>query len=275
MSMHEKTAREHIQNYWINEVSDLVKTHAFMSFGVIGVGIEFLGKCLDYYTPWLSKANTSKWHFELAIRTLPSLSKYRSFIDYTPDPTCLGIDKKLLQASQVIGNAGVKTDVDCAKTKVDAYRGTNAGVSTTSANSSSSALSNNDVRDLFEKNIGNVSKAYFDNGKNVDLGEAIAKLQSAQGKFESAYDMHPTKLDLYAELRCGMAHAGLPGRHLHLTSNTGIDIHPVIDNNGLITHWVLDAKAFYGDFQGACVDLMNWGDPNVQTNIDAPLMVVY
>lgn len=56
----QKSVKEHIQNYWINEVSDLVRNYAFMSFGIIGVRIEFLGKCLDYYTPWLSTANTSK-----------------------------------------------------------------------------------------------------------------------------------------------------------------------------------------------------------------------
>lgn len=92
----QKSVKEHIQNYWINEVSDLVRNHAFMSFGIIGVGIEFLGKCLDYYTPWLSTANTSKWHFELAIRTLPSLKKYHCFIDYTPQPKCPDIEKNLL-----------------------------------------------------------------------------------------------------------------------------------------------------------------------------------
>ena len=264
-----KTAKEHILSYWVHEVEDLVEKHAFMSFGVIGVGIEFLGKCLDYYTPWHSKANTSQWHFELAIRTLPSLSRYRSFINYTPDPKCAGIEKKLWNAPQVIGNALVKNDVDTAKSKVDAYNG---GVSSASP---SATLTNIDIRDLFEKNIGNVSKAYFDNGKNADLGDAIAKLQTAQQNFESANDMHPVKLELYSELRCGMAHAGLPGRHLHLTSATGLPIYEKKDASGKITHWVLDAKAFYEDFNNACVELMNWGDPNVQSNIDEPVLFMY
>lgn len=265
-----KTAKEHIQNYWINEVYDLVKTHAYMSFGVIGVGIEFLGKCLDYYTPWHSKANTSQWHFELAIRTLPSLSKYRSFIDYSPDPICSGIDKKLLRASQIAGNATVKTDIDAAKSKIDAYNG---GVTTMTT--PSATLSNIEVRDLLEKNIGNVSKAYFDNGKNADLGDAIANLQRAQQQFESANNMLPVKLDLYSELRCGMAHAGLPGLHLHLTSATGLQIHEVKNSSGQITHWVLDAKAFYEDFKNACVELMNFGNQKVQSNIEEPVLFMY
>lgn len=266
----QKSVKEHIQNYWINEVGDLVKNHAFMSFGIIGVGIEFLGKCLDYYTPWLSTANTSKWHFELAIRKLPSLNKYRCFINYTPQPKCQAIDKNLLKASQITGNTDVKNDIDAAKSKIDAYnRDASAESSTTS---SPEALTNNKICDLFEKNIGNVSKAYFDNDKNADLGEAIKNLQSAQSKFKSTNDMHPIKLDLYAELRCGMAHAGLPGRHLLLTPNTGKSLFHVKDDSGQITHWILDAKALYDDFQGACVELMNWADPKVQANINTPLI---
>lgn len=87
--------------------------------------------------------------------------------------------------------------------------------------------------------------------------------------------MHPTKLDLYAELKCGMVHAGLPGRHLYLSSDTGDDIYAVRDGGDKITHWVFDAKAFYEDFQKACVELMNWGDENVQLNIEEPLLFIY
>lgn len=180
----QKSVKEHIQNYWINEVSDLVRNHAFMSFGIIGVGIEFLGKCLDYYTP---------------------------------QSKCPNIEKNLLNASQITENADVKNDMDAAKSKIDAYN--KGAISVSSTTSSSKALTNNKIRDLFEKNIGNVSKAYFDNDKNTDLGEAIKNMQS---KFESTNDMHPIKLDLYAELRCGMAHASLRGTYeLGRSKSTG------------------------------------------------------
>ena len=60
------------------------------------------------------------------------------------------------------------------------------------------------------------------NDKNTDLGEAIKNMQSAQSKFESTNDMHPIKLDLYAELRCGMAHASLRGTYeLGRSKSTG------------------------------------------------------
>lgn len=196
----QKSVKEHIQNYWINEVSDLVRNHAFMSFGIISVGIEFLGKCLDYYTP---------------------------------QSKCPNIEKNLLNASQITENADVKNDMDAAKSKIDAYN--KGAISVSSTTSSSEALTNNKICDLFEKNIGNVSKAYFDNSENTGLGEAIKNMQSAQNKFESTNDMHPTKLDLYAELRCGMAHVGLPGKHLHLTSDTGKTISPVKNAKGQIT----------------------------------------
>jgi hypothetical protein len=38
--------KEFIENVLINEMRDIVERHAFMSFLLISVGIEFLGKCL-------------------------------------------------------------------------------------------------------------------------------------------------------------------------------------------------------------------------------------
>ena len=261
------TVREHIENYWIGEVGDLVEKHAFMSFGVIGAGIEFLGKCLDYHSPWHSSARTSKWHFEFAIRKLSALHKYRDFIGPKRIIKCTDIGKNLEQAAQINGDDSIMSEIERVQSIVKAF---NSAVR--SNNRTPRAFSNNEVRDFFERDRGELSRAYFDNNENENLGKAIDIFKKMQANFESSNDMHPTSVDLYAELRCGMVHAGLPGLHRFVTSATGKHIYEKRDGNGHIAYWVLDAKALYDDFKAACLEVIDIQDPHVVEHIKKPLL---
>ncbi len=40
------TPKQFIQHVLINEIGDIVTTHTYLSFSLIAIGIEFLGKCL-------------------------------------------------------------------------------------------------------------------------------------------------------------------------------------------------------------------------------------
>lgn len=55
------TAKDFIQKVWINEMKDVVNKHAFLSFALIPIGIEFLGKCrLEELDHW--DLNTQEMH---------------------------------------------------------------------------------------------------------------------------------------------------------------------------------------------------------------------
>lgn len=58
------TAKDFIQKVWIDEMKDVVNKHAFLSFALIPIGIEFLGKCqiknLDHWDLSLSEMKTYK-----------------------------------------------------------------------------------------------------------------------------------------------------------------------------------------------------------------------
>lgn len=44
--------KEFIQHVLINEIGDIVKSHPYLSFTLIAIGIEFLGKCLSENKDW-------------------------------------------------------------------------------------------------------------------------------------------------------------------------------------------------------------------------------
>lgn len=75
--------KEFIQTVLINEVGDIHKRYPYISFAIMAIGIEFLGKCLNEYEDW-NESNRSKKDFELAIDNLESFRRYRSLlVDYT------------------------------------------------------------------------------------------------------------------------------------------------------------------------------------------------
>lgn len=44
--------KDFIKGVLINEIGDITKTHAYLSFVLISVGIEFLGRCIDDSVRW-------------------------------------------------------------------------------------------------------------------------------------------------------------------------------------------------------------------------------
>lgn len=73
-------AKEFIQSALIDEVGDMVQNHPYMSFIIMGIGIEFLGKCIDTSLNDWNKQRRSKRDFEDAIKNIPSLKKYQTYL---------------------------------------------------------------------------------------------------------------------------------------------------------------------------------------------------
>jgi len=73
--------KDFIQTVFITELGQIIYTHAYISFFTIGVGIEFLGKCIDTNEQDWNKPGNSSKHFKKAINELSSLIKYRRYID--------------------------------------------------------------------------------------------------------------------------------------------------------------------------------------------------
>jgi cytoskeletal protein RodZ len=70
-----------IKTVFIDEVSKLINDHPYISFMVMGVGIEFLGKSIDKNLTNWDTPNRSRKDFNDAIKNIPSLQKYQPFID--------------------------------------------------------------------------------------------------------------------------------------------------------------------------------------------------
>jgi hypothetical protein len=73
--------KEFIRQVLIDELEHVCKTSPWLSFGNIGNGIEFLGKCLDSGATDWDKTGVSKQNFNDAIRALASLKKYEPYLD--------------------------------------------------------------------------------------------------------------------------------------------------------------------------------------------------
>jgi hypothetical protein len=71
--------KEFIDTVLINEVGAIHLQYPYISFAVMAIGIEFLGKCLNKYENW-SESGHSKEDFELAINSLNSFDKYRPLL---------------------------------------------------------------------------------------------------------------------------------------------------------------------------------------------------
>lgn len=72
--------KEFINQVFVNELEKLKDSNPYISFAIMAIGIEFLGKCLDTNTQDWNKPSMSKIHFELAINNLSSLEKYREYL---------------------------------------------------------------------------------------------------------------------------------------------------------------------------------------------------
>ena len=74
------TVADFLQDFWKNQVGSLYQHNGFISFYLIGVGMEFLGRCLDDPNFWDRGENRSRARFEMAINRLDALKSYKPFL---------------------------------------------------------------------------------------------------------------------------------------------------------------------------------------------------
>ncbi len=74
------TPKEFIQKVFIDQLKTLIDPSPYIAFAIMAIGIEFLGKCLDTEIQNWNARNSSKKHFELAIKKLHSLNKYKPYL---------------------------------------------------------------------------------------------------------------------------------------------------------------------------------------------------
>ena len=72
--------KDFIQSVLIDEIGSLIDPHPYISFILMGIGIEFLGKCTDTTLTEWNVSGRSKRDFENAITTIPSLQKYHPYL---------------------------------------------------------------------------------------------------------------------------------------------------------------------------------------------------
>jgi hypothetical protein len=73
--------KDFIRTVFMSETGQIVNNHPYISSMIIGIGIEFLGKCIDTGEQDWNKQGNSKKHFNLAINRLDSLAQYRPYLD--------------------------------------------------------------------------------------------------------------------------------------------------------------------------------------------------
>ena len=69
-----------IEKVYVLELGNMIKEHSYLSFIIMGLGIEFLGKCIDKELKTWNTKGRSKSDFENAIKKIPSLQKYKHYL---------------------------------------------------------------------------------------------------------------------------------------------------------------------------------------------------
>lgn len=73
--------KEFIKQVFIDEVEDLIEKHPYIAFMIMGIGIEFLGKCILTEDSNWDVERKSRRSFEEAVKTLRALQKYEPYLD--------------------------------------------------------------------------------------------------------------------------------------------------------------------------------------------------
>lgn len=94
------TVKEFINKYFIEEVGSFVDEHPFVSFALMAIGVEFLGKCLNT-NDWDDKNEKSGKTFDSAIQQFDSLKKYSAIPDLYHSLHC-GLAHRLMVKGHVI-----------------------------------------------------------------------------------------------------------------------------------------------------------------------------
>lgn len=72
--------KDFIKKVLIDEVGGMIDNHPYISFIMMGIGIEFLGKCSDSGLNDWNVSGRSRLDFENAIKKIPSLQKYQTYL---------------------------------------------------------------------------------------------------------------------------------------------------------------------------------------------------
>jgi len=80
LTMANMDPKHFIKTVLVDELGQLIPTHPYISFVMMGIGIEFLGKCLDSaHSDW-NEPNRSAVNFKDAILKIPSLQRYGTYL---------------------------------------------------------------------------------------------------------------------------------------------------------------------------------------------------
>lgn len=94
------TVKDFINKYFIEEIGSLVEERPFVSFVLMSIGIEFLGKCLNT-NDWDDKNERSGKTFDNALQQFDSLKKYQAIPDLYHNLRC-GLAHRLMVKGHVI-----------------------------------------------------------------------------------------------------------------------------------------------------------------------------
>jgi hypothetical protein len=72
------TTKQFIEVTFITQVGEIVPTHPYIAFMTMGIGIEFLGKCMNIED--FNEERVSRQRFEEALNHIPAFSKYLPLI---------------------------------------------------------------------------------------------------------------------------------------------------------------------------------------------------
>ena len=73
--------KEFIKAVLIDELGILTETNPYISFIMMGIGIEFLGKCINSTLNGWNIKNRSKEDFEKATTDIPKFTKVHTLLD--------------------------------------------------------------------------------------------------------------------------------------------------------------------------------------------------
>lgn len=74
------TTKDFINVVFVHQAGELTSTHPYIAFIVMGIGIEFLGKCINIAALDWHEERVSRIRFEGAINSIKAFEKYRPLI---------------------------------------------------------------------------------------------------------------------------------------------------------------------------------------------------
>lgn len=264
----EVSIRKFIKDYWMKEMADVVEKHPFMAFTMIGLGIEFLGKCLDWKTE-MNADGMSRLHFAYAIHRLPALQKY---IPWAKIPSLEQLKRNQVITDSVSDATFSSNRTFCTEQNT-LYSSIMAFNSAHPQSPVVKPVNSDTVTEGISKIEQGIRKAELilemNSNSDTNVNSARTAIDNMKASIALASPSSPSDIDLYSELRCGLAHSAIPGLHLSLSSSTYLPTRQSGD------YTVFDAKSFFEEFKQACQDLLDLQDSDVDNRLNQTYMVIF